>query len=67
LARTVVKWPVALRIAARLSERHTAATGTRSLDILHVAVGKTLRAAEFVSFDTRQRALAALAGLTAVP
>jgi len=67
LVKTAVKWPVALRIAARLSERHTAATGTRSLDILHVAAGQTLRAGEFVSFDTRQRALANVAGLRPVP
>jgi hypothetical protein len=32
-----------------------------------VAIAKTVRAAEFVSFDTRQRALAAVAGLRAVP
>ncbi len=67
LVKAAVKWPVALRIAARLSERHTAATGTRSLDILHVAVAKALRAAELVSFDSRQRTLAVVAGLRAVP
>jgi predicted nucleic acid-binding protein len=67
LTKMAVKWPVVLRIAARLSERHTAATGARSLNILHVAIAKTVRAAEFVSFDTRQRALAAVAGLRAVP
>lgn len=67
LVKTVVKWAVALRIATRLSERHTAVIGTRSLGILHVAVGKTVRAAEFVSFDNRQRALAAATGLRAVP
>src|SRR5216684_3773387 len=37
LVKAAVRWLVALRIAASLSERHTAATGTRSLDILHVA------------------------------
>jgi hypothetical protein len=40
------------RLATRLSERHAAITGTRSLDILHVAAAKTLRAVEFASFDT---------------
>jgi predicted nucleic acid-binding protein len=67
LVKTVVKWPVALRVAVRLSERHTAATGTRSLDILHVAAARTLRVTEMVSFDNRQRSLALLAGLRAVP
>jgi len=66
LVRTVVKWPNAFRVAARLSERHSATIGTRSLDILHVASARTLRAAEFVSFDARQLGLAAAVGLKAV-
>ncbi len=65
LVRTIVKWPVTFRVAARLSERHSATTGTRSLDILHVASARTLRAAEFLSFDARQLGLAAAVGLTA--
>jgi len=67
LIRTAVNWPVAFRIAAQLSERHSAVTGTRSLDILHIAAAKTLRAVELVSFDTRQRTLAAAVGLSASP
>jgi predicted nucleic acid-binding protein len=67
LMKTAVKWPVALRIAARLSERHSAVIGTRSLDILHVAVAQAVRATELVSFDTRQRALAAAVGLSVAP
>jgi len=67
LMKTAVNWPVALRIAARLSERHSAVTGTRSLDILHVAAAKAVRATELVSFDTRQRALAAAVGLSVAP
>ena len=66
LVRTSVKWPVAFRVAARLSERHTATTGPRSLDILHVASARTLRAAEFLSFDTRQLDLATAVGLKTV-
>ena len=58
-----VKWLGAFRLAARLSEPRSATTGARSLDILHVAAAKSLRAVEFVSFDTRQRALALTAGL----
>lgn len=67
LVRTKVKWPVALRLAALLSERHSATIGTRSLDILHVAVARSLRVGEFVTFDTRQRTLAAGIGLKVGP
>jgi predicted nucleic acid-binding protein len=54
----------AFRLAARLSEQHSATVGSRSFDILHVAVAKCLRAKTFVSFDRRQRTLAAAVGLT---
>lgn len=64
LVRTTVKWPVVFRLASRLSEQHAVTTGTRSLDILHVAAAKALRLKEFASFDSRQRALGAAAGLT---
>ena len=62
--RISVKWPVVLRVAASLSERHSAVMGTRSLDILHVATAKALRSVEFATFDGRQRALALAVGLT---
>lgn len=67
LVRMTPKWPAAFRVAARLSERHSATIGTRSLDILHVAAAKSLRALEFVSFDARQRAMAAAAGFKVAP
>jgi hypothetical protein len=67
LVRTVVKWPVAFRVAAGLSERHTATTGTRSLDVLHVAAARLLRVAEFISFDARQRTLAATTSMKIAP
>jgi predicted nucleic acid-binding protein len=67
LRQPKVNGPAALRMAARLSERHSAVTGTRSLDVLHVAAAKTLRVAELVSFDTRQRTLAAAVGLSTSP
>ncbi len=50
--------------SAALSEQHSERTGTRSLDISHVAAAKLLRAKAFVSFDRRQRTLAAAVGLT---
>jgi predicted nucleic acid-binding protein len=67
LIKKTVKWPLAFRIASHLSERHSALIGTRSLDVLHVAAAKSLRAKAFVSFDERQRKLAAAVGLTVVP
>ena len=67
LVKQAVNWSVVLRLAARFSERHSAAVGSRSLDILHVAVAKALRAPEFVSFDLRQRTLAASVGLKVAP
>jgi predicted nucleic acid-binding protein len=57
LVRAAIKWPAAFRAASRLSTQHAAATGARSLDILHLAVAKSLRCKELASFDLRQRAL----------
>ena len=67
LTKKPVKWPLVLRVASRLSGQHSSRVGTRSLDILHVAIAKTLRAVEFVSFDSRQRTLATRAGLKVAP
>lgn len=67
LVRTAVDWPVAWRVAARLSERYSLNMGNRSLDILHVATAKTIRVTEFISFDARQRGLAGVVGLRVAP
>ncbi len=56
-------WPEVLLEAERLSAGHSEAIGTRSLDILHVASALVLGAGGFLTFDTRQGALAAAAGL----
>lgn len=63
LLRTAIKWPAVFATAARLSQRHSRTTGTRSLDILHVASAKSLRAKEFLSFDLRQVSLASVLGI----
>lgn len=47
----------------RLSARHSEKLGTRSLDILHVAIALSLGCQRFLSFDTRQLKLAKAAGL----
>lgn len=49
--------------AERLSALHSETLGTRSLDILHVSSAIVLGAAEFLTFDHRQTALAKAAGL----
>lgn len=49
----------------RLSALHTEELGVRSVDILHVAAALVLGLEVFLTFDTRQRALARLAGLKA--
>ena len=65
--RTAMKWPAVFRLATRLSERHSASYGTRSLDILHVAAATVMRVEHFVSFDARQRVLAAALGIKVAP
>ncbi len=50
----------------RLSARHSEKLGTRSLDVLHVAMALSLGCGRFLSFDRRQVKLAKAAGL-AVP
>lgn len=52
-----------LGIATELSEKHTAAFGDRSFDILHVATALHLGAREFLTFDAPQRRLAEAEGL----
>lgn len=49
--------------AERLSAQWSAKLGTRTLDILHVAGALVLGAKDFLTFDTRQAALARAAGL----
>lgn len=46
-----------------LSDGYTAQTGTRTLDILHVAQALVLRSGVFLTFDFRQARLAKEAGL----
>jgi predicted nucleic acid-binding protein len=51
------------RETERLGASHTTTLGTRSLDTLHVAQALVLGVREFLTFDTRQIALAKAAGL----
>ena len=53
--------------ATTLARRHTARYGTRSLDILHVAMALGLGAEVLLTFDHRQRRLAKAEGLRVLP
>ncbi|MCX6968083.1 MAG: type II toxin-antitoxin system VapC family toxin [Verrucomicrobia bacterium] len=55
------------RVAGELSGRYAMTLGCRTLDILHVAVAKVIGVETFVTFDTRQAAVAAKAGLKVLP
>lgn len=53
--------------ARELSDRHTPTTGTRTLDLLHVAAALLLETKTFLSFDERQRQAAASEGMKVRP
>ena len=57
----------ALMSAFRVYSSHIPRFGCRTMDILHVACAKLLDVSCLVSFDERQRALAAHAGLSIMP
>lgn len=60
----IVPFPVAsFRHATRIAAEHTPQLGTRSIDVLHVAVAMALQAQKFYSFDQRQSRLARAEGL----
>ncbi len=60
-------WPAVLQRALRMSRARAQQEGHRLLDILQVAAALELGATDFLSFDQRQRALAAAEGLNAKP
>jgi len=53
--------------ARDLSRKYTPEISARSLDILHVAAARLLRASPFASFDAKQRLLAQKVGLSVLP
>lgn len=66
LERAVLDWADVFGEAEELSHHHAASVGCRSLDLLHVASACLLEAKNFLTFDTRQMALALEAGLVPV-
>ncbi len=62
--RPQINWTDTMNFALDLSQSHTKTTGSRSLDILHVASALAIKANRFLTLDKRQSALAGSAGLT---
>ena len=60
-------WTAVLDEALRISRERAEQEGHRVMDILHVAAALKSGATEFLSFDGRQRKLAAAEGLTVGP
>ena len=67
LGRPQMNWPDVWTKAETLSAQHAAHVNCRTLDTLHVALAMILGFRDFVSFDERQRSLAAAAGLRVRP
>lgn len=53
--------------AQELSNKHTPATATRSLDLMHLAAAMLSEARSFLTFDKRQAKAAAAEGLVVMP
>jgi len=59
-----INWTDTINFALDLSQSHTRTTGSRSLDVLHVASALAIKAKRFLTLDKRQSVLAELTGLT---
>ena len=53
--------------ARDLSKKFTPEISARSLDVLHVAAARLLRASPFISFDAKQRLLVQKTGMNLLP
>ena len=67
LVSTPVAWAEVFARAETLSAAHTRKLGTRAADVLHVASAAVLGVKHFFTFDARQKALAAKAGMKVKP
>ena len=61
--RPALNWTEIYKNAIDLSEKYTEKIGSRSLDILHVAMALSIKAKRFLTFDERQSKLASMAGI----
>jgi predicted nucleic acid-binding protein len=66
LKRPGLNWPDVFRRAEDLSKRFSSRSGSRSLDLLHVASCLLLECRNFLTFDDRQAAVARKAKLRIV-
>jgi predicted nucleic acid-binding protein len=67
LMHIAVNWTETLRRADELREHHATREGQRTIDLLHVAIALEAPVTTFLSFDRRQRRMAAAAGLIIRP
>jgi predicted nucleic acid-binding protein len=67
LVETAVAWAEVYVEAEVLSSAHTRTLGTRGFDVLHVAAAIALGCKDFLTFDARQKTLAAKAGMKVKP
>lgn len=61
-----ISWSDVFNLCLALSDNHTKAIGSRSLDIIHVASALCMGADRFFTFDVRQSRLASAAGIRIV-
>jgi predicted nucleic acid-binding protein len=66
LQRPELNWIDVFRRAEELSKRFTSRSGSRSLDLLHVASSLLIPCRDFLTFDDRQAVAAQKAGLRIV-
>lgn len=67
LAHVPVPWTNAFRAADKLADIHAETLGVRAMDLLHVGLALTLGTEMFLTFDGKQKELAAVAGLKTGP
>ncbi len=67
LVDTGLAWLAVFAEAETLSAAYTERLGIRGMDVLHVAAARAIGAEVFMTFDARQKALAAAAGMTVDP
>jgi predicted nucleic acid-binding protein len=61
-----INWPTVFGNCIDLLSQYTHSTGSRSLDIIHVASALAMGADQFFTFDAKQSRLASSAGLSIV-
>ena len=62
--RPHINWTDVFQYAIDLSKNYTGNTGSRTLDLVHIASALSIKADRFLTFDGRQAKIASLTGLT---